>query len=69
MKTQATSDSKKKLTKNIEDIKRSIKSWPDRTVEQQAVIYKKRYEIQDSLEEVTRVLEEILNKKISTIER
>lgn len=34
---------KKVLVKHIEEIKRSMTAWPDRTIEQAAEIYKKRY--------------------------
>lgn len=36
-------ETKKVLMKHAEEIKRSVQSWPDRTLEQAAEIYKKRY--------------------------
>lgn len=53
-------DAKKLLTKNIDDIKQSMKSYPDRTVQQQAEIYKKRYKIKDGLETIATALKEII---------
>ena len=59
-------DAKKKLTKNIEDINRSVKSWPDRTLQQQAEIYKTRYKITDDLDTIVAVLKELqADKKIA----
>jgi hypothetical protein len=53
------SDAQKKITKNVEEIRKSILSWPDRTPEQQAEIYKKRYSINDDLETIVNVLKEL----------
>jgi hypothetical protein len=53
------SDAKKKLLKNIEDVKRSMKSWPDRTIEEQAAIYKKRYGITDEVNTVIDAIKEL----------
>lgn len=50
------SDAEAKLNKNIEDIKRSIKSWPERTIPQQAEIYKTRYKIDADVAEIANVL-------------
>jgi hypothetical protein len=46
----------KKILKNLEDIKRSIKSWPDRTIPQQAEIYKTRYKIAADVAEIGNIL-------------
>jgi len=50
---------KKSLLNNIVDIKKSIKSWPDRTVQQQAEIYKKRYGMKAELADIATALGEI----------
>lgn len=60
---EAQGDAKKKLTKNIDDIKNSRKFYPERTIEQQAEIYKKRYKIDDEVEKITAVLKELENSK------
>lgn len=52
-------DSKRILLKNIEDVKRSMKAWPDRNVEEQASIYKKRYGISDELTAVVGAIKEL----------
>ena len=55
------------LLKKIEDIKVSMKAWPDRTIQQQAVIYKKRYNLVQDVEDIATALEELeTENKIST---
>lgn len=55
---------KKIFSKYIDDINQSRKSWPDRTVEEQAVIYKRRY-LSDKadLEDVKKAIDELQSEK------
>jgi hypothetical protein len=51
------------LMKNIEDIKISMRSWPDRTIPQQAEIYKKRYKLVQDVEDIAAALTELEAEK------
>lgn len=55
---------------HLDDIKTSMKAWPDRTIQQQAEIYKKRYKLVQDVEDISAALAELeAEKKISTITR
>ena len=51
------------LNSKIADIKQSQRSWPDRPLEQQAEIYKKRYGITDKTEDVVKALQYLQTQK------
>ncbi len=53
----------KTINKNIDDIKKSRTTWPDRTIEQEAEIYKKRYGINGDIEGVLYALKKLQDEK------
>jgi len=56
-------DTIKTMNKNIEDIKKSRASWPDRSMEQEAEIYKKRYGINGDIEGIIYALKKLQDEK------
>lgn len=52
-------DIRKILKKNLDDIEKSQKSWPDRTAEEQAKIYKKRYNIEYNVSKIVDIMKEL----------
>jgi len=62
-------DSKKILLKNIEDIKNSRKTYPDRTIEQQALIYKKRFKISDDENKIVQSIIDLENSNTLSWQR
>lgn len=56
-------DAKKSLLNKIDDIKKSILAWPDRTIPEQAEIYKKRYGLKAELADIATALTELQAEK------
>ena len=52
------------LKNHLEDVKKSIKAWPDRTDKEQATIYKKRYDMGEDIPSIIIAIEKLKTNKL-----